>query len=190
MESSHARISSGTSGRIELSRHARGLTASRGSTSAGSSTLRDRPYCLGYSAKSSPVAGEVSVTVSHRIAANTLERAESGPARYRFESMSTSPYLSAVRLSQRTGSNAVDGNGINAALSSSNTSATGTSSNLGQYESLASPSHRSSRRRLNCPYDSARMGGTMRLRRKNPTAFSTLPFSLPEYGLQNRTSSR
>ena len=73
--------------------------------------------------------------------------------------MSTSPYLSAVRLSQRTGSNAVDGNGINAALSSSNTSATGTSSNLGQYESLASPSHRSSRRRLNCPYDSARMGG-------------------------------
>ena len=127
--------------------------------------------------------------MSHRIAANTLERAESGPARYRFESMSTSPYLSAVRLSQRTGSNAVDGNGINAALSSSNTSATGTSSNLGQYESLASPSHRSSRRRLNCPYDSARMGGTMRLRRKNPPAFSPLPFSLPEYGLQNRTSS-
>ena len=72
----------------------------------------------------SPVAGEVSVTVSHRIAANTLERAESGPARDRFESMSTSPYLSAVRLSQRTGSNAVDGNGNNAALSSSNTSAT------------------------------------------------------------------
>ncbi len=34
------------------------------------------------------------------------------------------------------------------------------------------------------------MGGTMRLRRKNPTEFSTLPFSLPEYGLQNRTSSR
>lgn len=25
---------------------------------------------------------------------------------------------------------------------------------------------------------------------KNPTEFSTLPFSLPEYGLQNRTSSR
>ena len=136
------------------------------------------------------MAGDASVTVSHRIAANTLERAESGPARYRFESMSTRPYLSAVRLSQRTGSNAVDGNGINAALSSSNTSATGTSGNLGQHESLASPSHRSSRRRLNCPYDSARMGGTMRLRRKNPTAFSTLPFSLPEYGLQNRTSSR
>jgi hypothetical protein len=34
------------------------------------------------------------------------------------------------------------------------------------------------------------MGGTMRLRRKNPTAFSTLPFSLPEFGLQNLVSSR
>lgn len=28
----------------------------------------------------------------------------------------------------------------------------------------------------------------MRLRRRNPTAFSTLPFSLPEYGLQNLAS--
>lgn len=97
------------------------------------------------------MAGDASVTVSHRIAASTLERAESGPARYRFESMSTSPYLSAVRLSQRTGSNAVDGNGINAAFSSSNTSVTGTPGNLGQYEEAASPSHRSSMKRLSCP---------------------------------------
>ena len=84
----------------------------------------------------------------------------------------------------------MDGNGINAAFSSSNTSVTGTSGNLGQYEEAASPSHRSSMKRLSCPYDSACMGGTMRLRRKNPTAFSTLPFSLPEFGLQNLVSSR
>ena len=32
--------------------------------------------------------------------------------------------------------------------------------------------------------------GTMMLRRRNPTAFSTLPFSLPEFGLQNPVSSR
>ena len=30
--------------------------------------------------------------------------------------------------------------------------------------------------------------GTSRLRRRNPTAFSTDPFSWPEYGLQKRTS--
>ncbi len=30
----------------------------------------------------------------------------------------------------------------------------------------------------------------MRLRRKNPTAFSTLPFSCPEYGLQYRAADR
>ncbi|SPU26439.1 Uncharacterised protein [Bifidobacterium bifidum] len=30
----------------------------------------------------------------------------------------------------------------------------------------------------------------MMLRRRNPTAFSTLPFSLPEFGLQNLVSSR
>ena len=30
----------------------------------------------------------------------------------------------------------------------------------------------------------------MRLRRKNPTAFSTLPFSLPEIGMQTLVSSR
>ena len=61
------------------------------------------------------MAGEVSVTVSHRIAANTLERAESGPARYRFESMSICPYLSALRLSHLIGSNVVEGSGISAA---------------------------------------------------------------------------
>lgn len=32
--------------------------------------------------------------------------------------------------------------------------------------------------------------GTSRLRRRNPTAFSTEPFSLPEYGLQNLASKR
>lgn len=32
--------------------------------------------------------------------------------------------------------------------------------------------------------------GAMRLRRRKPTAFSTDPFSLPEYGLQDLVSSR
>lgn len=38
-------------------------------------------------------------------------------------------------------------------------------------------------------YPSADGTGTTGLRRTNPTAFSTLPFSLPEYGLQNLASN-
>ena len=43
---------------------------------------------------------------------------------------------------------------------------------------------------VNCAYDSAFGNGTITLRRRNPTAFSTLPFSLPAPGLQNLTSIR
>lgn len=50
-------------------------------------------------------------------------------------------------------------------------------------------SHSASQWRAGCPWLSALGGGTIRLRRRKPTAFSTEPFSLPEYGLQNRDSS-
>ena len=43
---------------------------------------------------------------------------------------------------------------------------------------------------VNCAYDSAFSNGTITLRRRNPTAFSTLPFSQPLAGLQNPASIR
>ena len=52
----------------------------------------------------------------------------------------------------------------------------------------AGSSRRPSMTRAGCPWDSASRGGTMRSRRGNPTAFSTSPFSLPEYGLRNLAS--
>ena len=69
----------------------RGLTASRGSTSADLHIAR--PSVLsGIFREELAGGGRCRRDVSHRIAANTLERAESGPANYRFESM-TSPVL-------------------------------------------------------------------------------------------------
>ena len=51
-------------------------------------------------------------------------------------------------------------------------------------------SHLDGRCLAGCLWLSALGLGTMRLRRRKPTAFSTDPFSLPEYGLQNLVSSR
>lgn len=94
--------------------------------------------------------------------------------------MSIRPYLSALRLSHLIGSNVVDGTGISAALSSSNASPMTTS--LRQcLDAAASASHLSSMIRPSCVWVSPPPGGgTMRLRRRNPTAFSTAPFSQPE----------
>lgn len=50
-------------------------------------------------------------------------------------------------------------------------------------------SHSSSQARLSASHPSAAGSGTIRLRRTNPTAFSTLPFSWPAYGLQNLVSN-
>ena len=51
-------------------------------------------------------------------------------------------------------------------------------------------SHASSHTRAGARKLSADGIGTIRLRPAKPTAFSTLPFSLPEFGLQNLVSSR
>ena len=51
-------------------------------------------------------------------------------------------------------------------------------------------SQRESIQEVSFRYDSASGMGTMRLRLRNPTAFSTLPFSHPLAGLQNLTSTR
>lgn len=81
-----------------------------------------RPYIRGYPATISPVPGSVICTLSQRTAAKSLLPCNAGPARYRFESMSICPYLSALRLSHLIGSNVVEGSGISAARSSPNTS--------------------------------------------------------------------
>lgn len=79
---------------------------------------------------------------------------------------------------------------MSASRSVSNRSATLEAGSLGLDDVSDIASHRSSSRRVSCSNDSAAGLGTIRLRLKKPTAFSTLPFSLPEYGLQKRTSMR
>lgn len=54
----------------------------------------------------------------------------------------------------------------------------------------AIPSQRESIQEASLRYDSALGMGTMRSRLRNPTAFSTLPFSHPLAGLRNPTSTR
>lgn len=54
----------------------------------------------------------------------------------------------------------------------------------------AIPSQRGSVQEVSFRYDSALGMGTMRLRLRNPTAFSTLPFSHPLAGLRNPASTR
>ena len=79
---------------------------------------------------------------------------------------------------------------MSASRSVSNRSATLEAGSLGLDDVSGIASHRSSSRRVSCSNDSAAGLGTIRLRLKKPTAFSTLPFSLPEYGLQKHTSMR
>ena len=81
-----------------------------------------RPYTRGYRATISPAPGSVIRTLSQRMAARSVLPCSAAPARYRFESMSIRPYLSALRLSHLIGSNVVEGSGISAARSSPNTS--------------------------------------------------------------------
>ena len=135
------------------------LTASRGSTSAGSSTLwaSDRPYCSGDIPRgSSPVAGErASLTVSPPDARPIpLERAErqrgTGSSRCRpARTLPGRPAFPANRVERRGRQRHQRGPLLVEHLGH------------GHVRQLASPSHRSSRRRLNRSYDSARMGGTM-----------------------------
>lgn len=146
------------------------------------------PYRLGYSATVSPDSGSAIRALSHPAAARSLLPRHPPPARYRLESMSIRPYLSAFRISHRIGSKRVDGRGISASRSAAKRSMTDVSADRWWRLARASPSQRPSMTRVSCPWDSASRGGTMRLRRRNPTAFSTLPFSLPEYGLQNLAS--
>lgn len=121
--SSHARTSSGKSGRIDDSLQDPGLAASTGMASSGSRSVDWlRPYTRGHRATISPVPGSVIRTPSRRMAARSVLPCSAAPARYRFESMSICPYLSALRLSHLIGSNVVEGSGISAARSSPNTS--------------------------------------------------------------------
>ena len=91
--SSHARTSSGKSGRIDDSPQDPGLAASTGMASSGSCSVDGlRPYIRGYPATISPVPGSVICTLSQRTAARSLLPGNAGPARYRFESMSICPY--------------------------------------------------------------------------------------------------
>ena len=102
--------------------------------------------------------------------------------------MAATPSLSALRDSQSTASNRVRGNGAIASRPSPNRSETVLPSR--QCARPANPSQRDSSHRADCRSPSTLDCGTMRLRRRNPTAFSTLPFSRPLYGLQNRASTR
>ena len=130
------------------------------------------PYRLGYSATVSPDSGSAIRTLSHPAAARSLLPRHPPPARYRLESMSIRPYLSAFRISHRIGSKRVDGRGISASRSAAKRSMTDVSADRWWRLARASPSQRPSMTRVSCPWDSASRGGTMRLRRRNPTAFS------------------
>ena len=107
-----------------------------------------------------------------------------GPAGYRFASIVAAPVLSVFTLLQSHGSNRTPGNGSMWSFSASNSSITGTSCR--QWSDPATRSHASSRTRADARKLPADGIGTIRLRPAKPTAFSTLPFSWPEYGSRNR----
>ena len=188
MESSHARISSARPGGSSFPPRA-GFDREPGKHERGILPLRDRPYCLGILREEFAGGGrcERDRVPPDRCPPNAPE---SGPARYRFESMSTSPYLSAVpafpanRVERRGRQRHQRGPLLVEHLGHGHVRqprATRVPS--------ASPSHRSSRRRLNCPYDSARMGGTMRLRRKTDRVLPRCPSRCPST-VAEPTSSR
>ena len=96
--------------------------------------------------------------------------------------MVTTPRLSARHLAQRTASKGDDGSASMAARSSASASGVGRPSRA--REAAFKRSHPSLSRSFSSASEPTAGTGTSRLRRMNPTAFSTDPFSLPEYGLQ------
>lgn len=105
-----------------------------------------------------------------------------GPARQGDPSTRTLPSLSARLRSHLTASNRSAGSGRLTARSSSKSSPT-VAPPRGASDDI---SHRqpSSKRASGSSSVAAAGTGTIRFRRRNPAAFSTDPFSWPEWGLQ------
>ena len=162
---------------ITDSPNALGRAISAGTSESGLRTAGPSPNARGSRATLRPRSARAS-TVSARTPTRSSRERQASPAQYSRPSTATWPRLSARHLTHPTASKGAEGSASIAARSSPSTSGVGRPSRAREEAlSLSQPSLGSA---FSSASDPTLGTGTSRFRRRNPTAFPTEPFSLPE----------
>ena len=159
---------------------ARGLATIAGTGDGGFLTAGPSPYALGGTATLRPRSAGTS-TPSGRIPTGGAPPCQAGPATYSRPSTSTRPRLSARAETHPAASSATPGSARIAARSPRGASADGRPSR--RDAAALGRAHPSASGALGSATEATDGTGTSRLRRRKPTAFSTDPLSLPEWGV-------
>lgn len=166
---------------ITDSPNALGSAISSGTSESGLRTAGPSPNARGSRATLRPRPASTS-TVPARTPTSSPQECQTGPERQPRPSTVTTRRLSARHLTQRTASKGSRSSESVAARSPESASGVGRPPRAREGEIGRSQPARS--RALSSPSEPTL--GTGRLRRMNPTAFSTDPFSLPEHGSRQR----
>lgn len=166
---------------------ARGLATIAGTGDGGFLTAGPSPYALGGTATLRPRSAGTS-TPSGRIPTGGAPPCQAGPATYSRPLTSTRPRLSARAETHPAASSATPGSARIAARSPRGASADGRPSR--RDAAALGRAHPSASGALGSATEATDGTGTSRLRRRKPTAFSTDPLSLPEWGSRHLDSKR